>query len=56
MRINHGRKQQGPIFLTWINLNPGKDKWSQAHLIVEWNYLSIVKLQRLHCWSLRMDG
>ena len=31
MRINHGRKQQVPIFLTRINLNPGIDKWPHAH-------------------------
>ena len=31
------------------------DEKSQAQLNVGWNYLSIPKLQQLHCWSLGMD-
>ena len=31
------------------------DKFSHVQQSVWWNYLSITKLQRLHCWSLGMD-
>ena len=43
------------LFLTWINFNPSMDKWLHSQESVEWNYLSIPKLQRLYRWSLMMD-
>ena len=40
---------QGPPLLTRVNLNPSMDTWSQVQENMGWNYLSIVKFQRLHC-------
>ena len=39
-------EHQGPLLLTWFNFNPSMDKKSHAQWSVEWNYLSIPKLQR----------
>ena len=36
----------GPLLLTWINFNHSMDKLSHAQWSVEWNYLSISKLQQ----------
>ena len=47
-------KIPGP-FLLRINFNLSMDKLSHAQLSVEWNYLSIPKLQWLNSWSLGMD-
>ena len=41
----------GPLLLTWFNLIPV----IIAIISMGWNYLSIPKLQQLHCWSLGMD-
>ena len=47
--------EQWPLLVTWIKFNPSMDNQSYAQKSVEWNYLSIPKLQRLHPWSLGMD-
>ena len=44
-----------PLLLTWFNFNPSMDKLLHAQKSVGWNYLSIPKLQRLHCWNLGLD-
>ena len=47
-------EQPGALLLTWFYLNQ-HDKWSHAQESVGCNYLSILKLQLLHHWSLGMD-
>ena len=39
----------------FTNINCSLDKQSPAQETVEWNYLSIPKLQRIHRWSLGID-
>ena len=39
-----------PFLITWLNFLSNHPQWG-----VEWNYLSIPKLQKLHCWSLGID-
>ena len=46
------QKELGPLLLTWLDFKSSRDEESHAHYNVGWNYLSIPKLQRLHCWSL----
>ena len=48
---------KGPfsLLLTQFNFNPSMDMQSHAQYSVRWNYLSIPKLQQLHCWSLGKD-
>ena len=48
-------KDLWPFLLTWINLNPGMDKYLHPLWSVGWNDLSITKPQRLHRWILGMD-
>ena len=45
---------QGPFLLIsqWIIVNPSNDMQSHVLQCVGWNYLSISKIQRLHCCSL----
>ena len=45
----------GPIFITWIDFIPSKDKQLYPLLSVWWNYVSIPKLQQLHRWSLGLN-
>ena len=40
---------------TLINFDPNMEKYLHPLLSVEWNYLSITKLQRYSRWSLGMD-
>ena len=45
-----------PLLLTWIGFKSSMDKQSShAQYSVGLYYLSIPKLQQLHCWSLGMD-
>ena len=48
-------RDQGPLLLTWFNLNLYMNKKSFAQYSVGWNYLSIPKLEQLHHWILGMD-
>ena len=50
---NNRLDYQGTLLLTWINLI--MDKQSRNQESVGWNYLSILKIHRLHHWSLGMD-
>ena len=45
----------GPLLLTWINFNPGMNKFLHSLWSVGWSYLSIPKFQRCNHWSLGMD-
>ena len=42
----------GPLSLTLFNFNPSMDKLSDAQQSMEWNYLSIPKIQRLHRYTI----
>ena len=45
----------GALLLTRINFNPSMDMRTHEQSCVGRNYLSILKLQLFHRWSLRMD-
>ena len=45
-----------PLLLTWFNFNPSMDMHSHTQWSVEWNYLSIPKLQMCNRWNLGMDN
>ena len=46
MAISQGIPK-GPILLTWMKFNLSKYKLSHTQASLEWNYLSIPKIQRL---------